>query len=139
MAAELGGYEQAHTSPLPLTAGNSRVVESPASLEELGSRAQAVARFRVRGLGRRGSRLRLPPNPHCTSPLRFLLQVVGPQEIGPTSLLRAEPGRAPWGKTRPPGARMRAPTPGLAPGWGPGCAIPGEVTDLAIFLFIKGF
>ena len=40
MGAELGSYEQAHTS-LPLfTAGNSRVGESPASLKELGSRAQ---------------------------------------------------------------------------------------------------
>ncbi|GAA6094748.1 coiled-coil domain-containing protein 57 isoform X1 [Tachysurus ichikawai] len=46
-------------------------------------------------------------------------QVVGPQEIGPTSLFWAEPGRAPWVKTRPPGARMRAPTLGLAPGRGP--------------------
>ncbi|KAI3367009.1 hypothetical protein L3Q82_009643, partial [Scortum barcoo] len=40
---------------------------------------------------------------------------------------RAEPGRVPWAKTRPPGARLRAPTPGLAPGWGPGNANPGDV------------
>ncbi|KAI3361494.1 hypothetical protein L3Q82_013643 [Scortum barcoo] len=43
MAAELGSYEQAHTSsPPPLTLGNSRVVEGPAPLKELGSRAQAM-------------------------------------------------------------------------------------------------
>lgn len=42
MAAELRGYKQAHTSPPPLTAGNSRVVESLASLKECGSKAQAV-------------------------------------------------------------------------------------------------
>ncbi|KAI3354973.1 hypothetical protein L3Q82_004764 [Scortum barcoo] len=38
---------------------------------------------------------------------------------------RAEPGRVPWAKTRPPGARLRAPTPGLAPGWGPVLLNPG--------------
>ncbi|KAI3353607.1 hypothetical protein L3Q82_004812 [Scortum barcoo] len=43
MAAELGSYMQAHTSsPSPLTLGNSRVVEGPAPLKELGSRAQAM-------------------------------------------------------------------------------------------------
>ena len=42
MAAELGGYKQAHTSSPPLTVGNSRVEESPASLKDLGSRAQTV-------------------------------------------------------------------------------------------------
>ncbi|KAI3361704.1 hypothetical protein L3Q82_002067 [Scortum barcoo] len=40
--AELGSYEQAHTSSPPLTLGNSRVVEGPAPLKELGSRAQAM-------------------------------------------------------------------------------------------------
>ncbi|KAI3368934.1 hypothetical protein L3Q82_025905 [Scortum barcoo] len=40
--AELGSYKQAHTSPPPLTLGNSRVVEGPAPLKELGSRAQAM-------------------------------------------------------------------------------------------------
>ncbi|KAI3374519.1 hypothetical protein L3Q82_021010 [Scortum barcoo] len=42
MAAELGSYKQAHTSSPPLTLGNSRVVEGPAPLKELGSRAQAM-------------------------------------------------------------------------------------------------
>ena len=42
MAAELGSYVQAQTSSPPLNAGNSRVEECPASLKELGSKAQAV-------------------------------------------------------------------------------------------------
>ncbi|KAK3520848.1 hypothetical protein QTP70_034176, partial [Hemibagrus guttatus] len=42
MAAELGGYKQAHPSPMPLTMGHSRREEGPTSLKELGSRAQAV-------------------------------------------------------------------------------------------------
>ncbi|KAK3550611.1 hypothetical protein QTP70_000696 [Hemibagrus guttatus] len=37
----------------------------------------------------------------------------------PTSFLRAVPDRVPQAKTQPPGARLHAPTPGLAPGWGP--------------------
>ncbi|KAK3541577.1 hypothetical protein QTP86_032709, partial [Hemibagrus guttatus] len=35
MAAELGGYKQAHPSPTPLTMGHSREEESPISLKEL--------------------------------------------------------------------------------------------------------
>ncbi|KAI3368012.1 hypothetical protein L3Q82_026840 [Scortum barcoo] len=44
MVAVLESYKQAHTSsPPPLTTlGNSRVVEGPAPLKELGSRAQAM-------------------------------------------------------------------------------------------------
>ena len=42
MAAELGSYKQVHTSSRPLTAGNSRIEESPASLKDLSSRAQTV-------------------------------------------------------------------------------------------------
>uniref|UniRef100_A0A3Q2GIQ5 PDZ domain-containing protein n=1 Tax=Cyprinodon variegatus TaxID=28743 RepID=A0A3Q2GIQ5_CYPVA len=38
--AELGGDKQPHPRPPPLPAGHSRVEESPASLKELGSRAQ---------------------------------------------------------------------------------------------------
>ncbi|KAI3375512.1 hypothetical protein L3Q82_003841 [Scortum barcoo] len=110
MAAELGSYKQAHTSSPPLTLGNSRVVEGPAPLKELGSRAQAM---------RGGPPPRLLPKPHCTGPSWTFLRVVSLLEGGPTSPFRAEPGRVPWAKTRPPGARLRAPTPGLAPGWGP--------------------
>ncbi|KAI3355417.1 hypothetical protein L3Q82_018256 [Scortum barcoo] len=117
VAAELGSYKQAHTSPPPLTLGNSRVVEGPAPLKELGSRAQAM---------RGGPLPRLLPKPHCTGPSWTFLRVVSLLEGGPTSPFRAEPGRVPWAKTRPPGARLRAPTPGLAPGWGPGNANPGE-------------
>uniref|UniRef100_A0A3Q3WRK7 TRADD-like N-terminal domain-containing protein n=1 Tax=Mola mola TaxID=94237 RepID=A0A3Q3WRK7_MOLML len=38
---------------------------------------------------------------------------------------RAEPDRTPWKKARPPGARLRTPSPGLAPGRGPG--IPPDI------------
>ncbi|KAK3521502.1 hypothetical protein QTP70_007973 [Hemibagrus guttatus] len=51
---------------------------------------------------------------------------MGLREGGPTSFLRAVPGQVPQAKTRPPGARLRAPTPGLAPGWGPGDASPDD-------------
>ncbi|KAK5603272.1 hypothetical protein CRENBAI_011296 [Crenichthys baileyi] len=40
--AELGGNKQIHTSPPPLPVGHSRVEESPALLEEMGSRAHDV-------------------------------------------------------------------------------------------------
>ncbi|KAK3508853.1 hypothetical protein QTP70_010517 [Hemibagrus guttatus] len=43
MAAELGGYKQAHPSPTPLTMGHSREEEGPNSLKELGSRARDCA------------------------------------------------------------------------------------------------
>ncbi|KAI3376631.1 hypothetical protein L3Q82_017067 [Scortum barcoo] len=86
-----------------------------------------IARVLVQGLGRRGPPPRLLPKPHCTGPSWTFLQVVSLLEGGPTSPFRAEPGRVPWAKTRPPGARLRAPTPGLAPGWGPGNANPGDV------------
>ncbi|XDV42619.1 hypothetical protein PO909_011248 [Leuciscus waleckii] len=43
------------------------------------------ASFRVQGSGCRGPRLRSPPDPLSTGPLRFLLQVVSPREGGPTS------------------------------------------------------
>lgn len=52
------------------------------------------------------------------------------RRVGPLqglSLLQAEPDQAPWVKTRPPGARLQAQTPILAPGWGPDCATPGIV------------
>ncbi|KAI3376688.1 hypothetical protein L3Q82_017119 [Scortum barcoo] len=116
MAAELGSYKQAHTSPPPLTLGNSRVVEGPA----LSRSWVPEPKLCVEGLGRRGPLPRLLPKPHCTGPSWTFLRVVSLLEGGPTSPFRAEPGRVPWAKTRPPGARLRAPTPGLAPGWGPG-------------------
>ncbi|KAI3373300.1 hypothetical protein L3Q82_006599 [Scortum barcoo] len=52
------------------------------------------------------------------------LRVVSLLEGGPnwpTSPFRAEPGRVPWAKTRPPGARLRAPTPGPGSRVGPQC------------------
>ncbi|CAM4331811.1 unnamed protein product [Leuciscus chuanchicus] len=104
--------------------------------DDIPSRAWRAS-FRVQGSGRQG--LRLPPDPLSTGPLQSLLLVVSPQEGGPTSLLQAEPGRTPWGEARPPGALIRSPTPGLAPGWGPGCVMPGDVTVLDLISIIKGF
>ncbi|MEQ2308538.1 hypothetical protein AMECASPLE_029184 [Ameca splendens] len=40
--AELEGNKQTHPSPPPLPTGHYRVEESPAPLEEMGSRAHAV-------------------------------------------------------------------------------------------------
>ena len=60
-------------------------------------------------------------------------------EGGPTLLVRAVPGGTLWAKTQPPGARLQAQTPGLAPGWGTRDAIPGDVHFLVVFLFIRGF
>ncbi|MEQ2227215.1 hypothetical protein ILYODFUR_035505 [Ilyodon furcidens] len=99
--AGLRGNKQTHPSPLPLPMGHFRVEESPGPLEEMGSRAHAVrgdepctssgsfppnevtfhiprASLSIRRLGRRGLHLRLPPNPLCTGPSWFPLQVVGP-------------------------------------------------------------
>ncbi|KAI3376035.1 hypothetical protein L3Q82_016568 [Scortum barcoo] len=56
----------------PLTLGNSRVVEGPAPLKELGSRAQAMRG----GIGScRGPPPRLLPKPHCTGPSWIFLLV----------------------------------------------------------------
>ncbi|KAI3375948.1 hypothetical protein L3Q82_016371 [Scortum barcoo] len=116
MAAELGSYKQAHTSSPPLTLGNSRVVEGPAPLKELGSRAQAMrGEFWFQGLGRRGPPPRLLPKPHCTGPSWTFLRVVSLLEGGPMSPFRAEPGRVPWAKTRPPEHRCQTQGPGPNP------------------------
>ncbi|KAK3565552.1 hypothetical protein QTP86_011945, partial [Hemibagrus guttatus] len=128
MAAELGGYKQAHPSPPPLTMGHSRVEEGPTSLKELGSRAQAV-----RG-GKSDYLYPVPLN------LPHQLRLLPPSEVtfhvpkarffvqggGPTTLLQAVHGRVPLAKTRPPGTHLRAPTPGLVPGWGLSDANPGD-------------
>ncbi|MEQ2196228.1 hypothetical protein XENOCAPTIV_027568 [Xenoophorus captivus] len=54
------------------------------------------------GSGRRGLHLRPPPNPLCTSPSRFPLQVVGPLGDGLASLV--------WGLARPGPARSNPAT-----------------------------
>ncbi|KAI3352609.1 hypothetical protein L3Q82_005545 [Scortum barcoo] len=72
--------------------------------------------FWSRGLGRRGPPPRLLPKPHCTGPSWTFLRVVSLLEGGPTSPFRAEPGRVPWAKTRPPGARLCEPQPNPRPG-----------------------
>ncbi|KAI3359349.1 hypothetical protein L3Q82_002628 [Scortum barcoo] len=118
MAAELGSYEQAHTSSPPLTLGNSRVVEGPAPLKELGSRAQAM---------RGGSLPRLLPKPHCTGPSWTFLRVVSLLEGGPTSPFRAEPGR--WSRGQRPGHQALACEPqpqAWLQGGAPGNANPGD-------------
>ncbi|KAI3373103.1 hypothetical protein L3Q82_006435 [Scortum barcoo] len=101
--AELGSYKQAHTSSPPLTLGNSRVVEGPAPLKELGSRAQAMRG----GIG--------SSRPPATTATQTTLH---------RPLMDLPAGGEPTGRqahvARPPGTRLRAPTPGLAPGWGPG-------------------
>ncbi|KAI3369233.1 hypothetical protein L3Q82_007779 [Scortum barcoo] len=86
----------------PLTLGNSRVVEGPAPLKELGSRAQAM---------RGGPLPRLLPKPHCTGPSWTFLRVVSLLEGGPTPPFRAEPGRVPWAKTCHQAPSPAAPTP----------------------------
>ncbi|KAI3361555.1 hypothetical protein L3Q82_013692 [Scortum barcoo] len=125
MAAELGSYKQAHTSSPPLTLGNSRVVEGPAPLKELGSRAQAMRG----GIG--SSR---PPATTATQttlhrPLTDL--PAGGEPTGRRAHVRHF-GLSPAGSRgqRPShqALSLRAPTPGLAPGWGPGNANPGDVT-----------
>ncbi|KAI3377129.1 hypothetical protein L3Q82_000322 [Scortum barcoo] len=113
MAAELGSYKQAHTSPPPLTLGNSRVVEGPAPLKELGSRAQAM----------RGEDW-VAEAPATTATQTTLHRPLMDLPAGGEPTGKADPrrhfGLSPagslWAKTRPPGARLRAPTPGLAPG-----------------------
>lgn len=51
------------------------------------------------------------------------------------SLFWAVPCRDPRTKTRPPGARPRAPSPGLAPGWGTGNPFLGRVNLSSIGVF----
>ncbi|KAK5600740.1 hypothetical protein CRENBAI_010866 [Crenichthys baileyi] len=71
--------------------------ESPASLKEMGSRAQAVrgASLSIQRSVRRGLHLRLLPNSLCTSPLWIPLQVVGALGDGLSSLNWAWPSRVP--------------------------------------------
>ena len=60
-----------------------------------------------------GPCLWLPPKTLCTWPLWPLLQVVNPQEGGPTLPLWAEPDWTPWAKVQPPGACRSAPPPDI--------------------------
>ncbi|MED6262832.1 hypothetical protein ATANTOWER_027086, partial [Ataeniobius toweri] len=91
------------------------------------------ASLSIRGSGRRGLHLRPPPNPLCTGPSRFPLQVVGPLGDGLASLLWAWPGRV----HQAPGPLRRVPTPGLAPRWDPGSAVPGDVTCLVCVVLMR--
>ncbi|KAI3366420.1 hypothetical protein L3Q82_000464 [Scortum barcoo] len=119
-AAELGSYKQAQPHQ-PAHPGQLQSSGGSSPSQGAGFQSPSYAwRVLFQGLGRRGPPPRLLPKPHCTgSPSWTFLRVVSLLEGGPTSPFRAEPSRVPWAKTRPPGARLRAPTPGLAPGWGP--------------------
>ncbi|XP_053197056.1 receptor-type tyrosine-protein phosphatase H-like [Scomber japonicus] len=83
-----------------------------------------------------------PVLPNHTAPVAANVSVEVPQQNEeipkgstfqhpPRSPRRAVPGRAPWEKARPPGARHRAPSPGLAPGGGP--SNPRYVFDVGLF------
>ncbi|MED6282050.1 hypothetical protein CHARACLAT_027980 [Characodon lateralis] len=95
------------------------------------------ASLSIRGSGRRGLHLRPLPNPLCTSPSRFPLQVMGPLGDGLASLLRAWPGRVPQGALKPPGALRRVPTPGLVPRWDPGSTVSGNVMCLVCVVLMR--
>ncbi|KAI3370869.1 hypothetical protein L3Q82_007386 [Scortum barcoo] len=99
----------------PLTLGNnSRVVEGPAPLKELGSRAQAMRG----GIGSsRPPPPRLLPKPHCTGPSwTFPAGGEPTEEGGPTSPFRAEPGRDPATRRSPCEPQPQAWLQGGAPG-----------------------
>lgn len=153
MPAELWGNKQALTSPPLLTGGNGREIEN--ALKDLGSRAHAVlggesnsmsfinsssfplskVTFHVpttRGCSVSESRvieaLGLDYCPIHILPLWLPLRVVSPQEFGPTS-----PRHSFYlVSTGQPGARMQAPTLGLAQGWCPSCAPLSNVTALVL-------
>ncbi|KAK5605508.1 hypothetical protein CRENBAI_011220, partial [Crenichthys baileyi] len=64
--------------------------------------------------------------------------VVGPLGDGLASFVRALPGRVPRGATQSPGTLRRVPTPGLARGWDPGSAVPGDVMCLDLVVIMRG-
>ncbi|MED6244759.1 hypothetical protein ATANTOWER_023525 [Ataeniobius toweri] len=82
--------------------------------------------YSIQRSGFRGLHLRLLPHPLCSGPSWFPLQVVGPLVDFLASLVQAWPGRVPQGVT-----------PGLALGWDPGSAVPGEVTCLVVIVLMK--
>ncbi|KAK5608795.1 hypothetical protein CRENBAI_020077 [Crenichthys baileyi] len=129
--AEKGGNKQTHTSPPPLPVGHSRVEESPALSRRWVPEATLCVEVSPTISSRylstsRTSSGSFPPN-----------EVVGPLGDGLASLAGAWPSRVPRGATRPPGALRQVPTPGLAPGWDPGSAVPGDVTCLDILVLMK--
>ncbi|MEQ2292749.1 hypothetical protein AMECASPLE_026074 [Ameca splendens] len=86
------------------------------------------ANLSIRRSGHQGLQLRPLPDPVCTGPSWFPLQVVGPLGECLASLVQALPDRVLRGATWPPDALRRVPTPGLAPGLDPGSAILGDIT-----------
>ncbi|KAK5608648.1 hypothetical protein CRENBAI_022660 [Crenichthys baileyi] len=148
----LGPAKSVRLSPPPadpthhqmVISGQLKVEESPAPLQEMGSRAYA-SQPKHPGIGPPRSplssttfvhHLRPPPNPLCTSPSRFPLQVVG--HWGMASRLSFGLGLAGSRKEQPGHqALRRVPAPGLAPGWDPGYAVLGDVTCLDILVLMK--
>ncbi|KAI3369670.1 hypothetical protein L3Q82_024513, partial [Scortum barcoo] len=115
-----GAISKPTPAPPPLTLGNSRVVEGPAPLKELGSRAQAMCMEVSPTISSRDWVVEAPATTATQTTLHRPLMDLpagGGEPTGrraPTSPFRAEPGRVPWAKTRPPGARLHEPqTPGL--------------------------
>ncbi|MED6250358.1 hypothetical protein ATANTOWER_030609 [Ataeniobius toweri] len=158
--AELGGHKQTHPSSLPLPTGHSRVEVQPFSRSwvpeptlcvevspTISSRYLSTTRtssgsfppgevtFHVprASVIIRRSGYRCPilfaPVPHG-SPCRWFATGDSLE-----SLVWVWPGRVPQGATQAPGTLRRVPTPGLAPGWDPGSAVPRDVTCLnCVFL-----
>ncbi len=153
MAAELGLYEQSHTSPPPFTMGNSRVVEGRAYLKEcvaviptISSRYLSTSRtssgsfpttshvpkasLRVQRSGQSGP----PPSPAAGSTVHRPLTV--PPAGGEPTGGRPHVTLSGWAR---PGPMVGGPvTLGLAPGRGPGCAMPGDISVLVVIFFLMG-
>ncbi|KAI3352309.1 hypothetical protein L3Q82_005172 [Scortum barcoo] len=104
MAAELGSYKQAHTSSPP----------HPGQLQSSGGSSPSQgAGFQSPSYAWRDWVVEAPC--HDCYPNHIAPAPHGPScgggeptgRHGPTSPFRAEPGRVPWAKTRPPGARLQ--------------------------------
>ncbi|MEQ2250106.1 hypothetical protein ILYODFUR_036424 [Ilyodon furcidens] len=86
---------------------------------------------------------RSPPSSATQSPLHLSL-MVPPASGGPTGgwpriSCSGFAWRVPREAAQPPGALRRLLTPGLAPGWDPGSAVPGDVTCLDFVVLMKVF
>ncbi|KAK7889797.1 hypothetical protein WMY93_025357 [Mugilogobius chulae] len=101
MAAELWGYEQAHTRSPPHTMGNPREMERPAPLEGNGSRAQAVREVRPTISSRKRSTSRTSSGSFPASEVTFHVPSARDRAHG-----LGRPGTSP-----PTGPKHTAPTP----------------------------
>ncbi|KAI3377714.1 hypothetical protein L3Q82_008868, partial [Scortum barcoo] len=110
MAAELGSYKQVKPTPARRRSpwATPRVVEGPALSQGAGFQSPSYAW--------RDWVVEAPATTATQTTLHWPLMdlpavVVSLLEGGPTSPFRAEPGRVPWAKTRPPGAHLASPNP----------------------------